>query len=153
MRETLARWAAKIASTTLVATALSPLAALPAHAAATTVANNITTADLASVGLTKELLASDIAGTGVTVSNVTYLGDPHQAGRVNITDGSIVSFNKGVIMSSGNIADIVGPNKSESTTGDMLGGQDADLTALIAASQTVYPMTYDAAVLEFDFVP
>lgn len=56
-------------------------------------------------------------------------------------------------MSSGNIADVVGPNQSDGITGDMGGPADADLNNLIANTQTINPVTFDAASLEFDFVP
>jgi len=98
-------------------------------------------------------LAGDLAGPGVTVSNVTYKGANAQAGRIHVLDPAVVSFNDGVIMSSGNIADVAGPNKSDGITGDMAGPADADLNTLIANTQTVNPVTFDAASLEFDFVP
>ena len=72
---------------------------------------------------------------------------------MHIADPAVVSFNDGVILSSGYVADVVGPNKSESTTGDMGGPNDPQLDALIANTQTVNPRTFDAASLEFDFVP
>lgn len=124
-----------------------------AHAATVTVPNGITTTDLAAVGMSPALLAGDLAGAGVTVTNVKYTGANAQAGRVHAVDPAVVSFNDGVILSSGNIADVTGPNKSDGITGDMAGAPDADLNALIANTQTVYPVTFDAASLEFDFVP
>ena len=133
---------------------------LRAGAALATVANGLTTTDLNAIGMTADMLATDLAGTGVSVSNVTFKGAYAQAGRIHLADPAVVSFNDGVILSSGNIADIAGPNKSDGITGDMAGqlgvnagAADTDLTALIAGSQTVNPMTYDATVLEFDFVP
>lgn len=121
--------------------------------AAATVADGITTTDLAAVGMTPAALAGALVGPGVTVSNVTYSGAPAQAGSIHVVDPAVVSFNDGIIMSSGNIADVVGPNKSDGITGDMAGPDDADLNALIANTQTVNPITFDAASLEFDFVP
>ena len=141
-----------IALTTLV-TALVAFPALPAHAALATVANAITTSDLNTVGATPLTLAQSLAGPGISISNATFTGDKTQAGTISVSDPSIVSFNSGVIMSSGNVADIVGPNKSESTTGDFNGPGDQDLDQLIAATQTVFPATYDATTLQFDFVP
>lgn len=140
------------AATALVSSALV-VAAAPAHAAAATVANGITTHDLTTVGTTPLALAQELAGSGVTVSNVVYSGSSVQAGTIDLLDPAVVSFNHGVILSSGSIGDVVGPNKSDGITTDTQGPADADLTALIAASQTVDPTTYDAAVLAFDFVP
>ena len=121
--------------------------------AAATVGNGITTADLASVGVTPAALAASLVGDGVTVSNVSYTGAAAQAGTIHVVDPAVVSFNDGIILSSGDIANIVGPNSSDGITGDMGGGDDADLNALIADTQTVNPITFDAASLEFDFVP
>ena len=125
----------------------------PAQAATVTIPNSIQTTDLNSVGTTPQSLATEIAGLGVTVSNVVYKGSNAQAGTIDVVDPQVVAFNHGVILSTGNIADVVGPNKSESITGDMGGSHDADLDALIAGSQTVNPVTFDTASLEFDFVP
>lgn len=121
--------------------------------AAATVADGITTTDLAAVGMSPAALAAALVGPGVTVSNVTYSGADAQAGSIHVVDPAVVSFNDGIILSSGDIADVVGPNKSDGITGDMAGPADPDLNALIADTQTVYPMTFDAASLEFDFVP
>jgi len=127
--------------------------ASPALAAAASVGNGITTTDLSAPGMTPLALATALVGTGVTVSNATFTGLPGQAGLVHVVDPAVVSFNDGVILSSGNVADIVGPNKSDGTTGDMGQPGDSDLDAIITGTQTVDPHTYDAAVLEFDFVP
>jgi hypothetical protein len=105
------------------------------------------------LGTTPESLAAELAGPGVTISNIQYKGSNAQAGTIDIVDPNVVAFNHGVILSTGNIADVVGPNKSESITGDMGGSNDTDLDALIANSQTVNPVTYDATSLEFDFTP
>lgn len=121
--------------------------------AAATVGNGITTADLTSPGITPSALASSLVGTGVTISNVTYSGAATQAGSLHVVDPAVVSFNDGIILSSGDVANIVGPNSSDGITGITTGAADADLTALIADTQTVNPVTYDAASLELDFVP
>ena len=126
---------------------------VPAGAALATVGNGLVTTDLSAVGMSPDSLAATLVGPGVSVSNVVYTGANAQAGLIHLVDPAVVSFNDGVIFSSGNIADVVGPNKSDGITGDMAGPDDADLNALIANSQTVNPITFDAAKLEFDFVP
>lgn len=140
----------------LLALALGGLG-LPRPAGAATapvvVGNGLTTTDLSAVGMTPAGLAAALVGPGVSVSNVQYAGANAQAGLIHLVDPAVVSFNDGVILSSGNIADVVGPNKSDGITGDMAGPADADLNALIANTQTVNPVTFDRAVLEFDFVP
>jgi len=132
---------------------LVALPATAASAATTTVGKSVTTTDLNAVGMSPGTLAADLAGSGVTVSNVTYSGANAQAGRIHAADPAVVSFNDGVIMSSGHIADVGGPNKSDGITGDMGGPADGDLNTLIANTQTVNPVTFDAASIEFDFVP
>ena len=137
-------------ASTVVATNVS---APPAGAAVASVPNGITTTDLTAPGSSAAALAQALVGTGVTVSNAVFHGNPAQGGTMHVADPAVVSFNDGVILSSGYVADVVGPNKSESTTGDMGGPNDPQLDALIANSQTVNPRTFDAASLEFDFVP
>src|SRR5450631_1098247 len=139
----------RVVSTVLAAVLLSGVGvsvAQPSAGAATpTVGNGLTTTDMNAVGMTAASLASSLVGPGVTVSNATFTGSNVQAGLVHIVDPAVVSFNDGVIMSSGNIADVVGPNKSESTTTDLNGPGDPTLDALIQNTQTVVPATYDAA--------
>ena len=53
----------------------------------------------------------------------------------------------GVVLSSGAIANTIGPNSSDAITTAFGGAGDADLTALSG-----FP-TFDAAVLEFEFIP
>jgi len=144
---------ARLASVALIATALVGTSVSPAQAATATVGNGLTTTSLAAVGMSPTSLASALVGPGVTVSNVSYTGANAQAGTIHVVDPAVVSFNDGVILSSGDIADVVGPNKSDGITGDMAGPADADLNTLIANTQTVNPMTYDATTLSFDFVP
>ena len=143
---------ALISAAAVVASSLVFQAA-PAHAAVASVPNGIVTKDLNTVGVTANSLAQELAGAGVTVSNVTFTGGNSQAGTIDIADPQVVSFNHGIILSSGDVSNAVGPNKSDSITGYIGGGEDTDLTALIANTATVNPMTYDATTLSFDFVP
>jgi uncharacterized repeat protein (TIGR01451 family) len=97
-------------------------------------------------GITPEDLAEALAGAGVAVSNVTYVGANVAAGSFSGGTG-IVGFEEGILLSSGDIANVVGPNEVDDiTTNNDLPG-DEDLTALSG-----FP-TNDASVLEFDFVP
>src|SRR3972149_4519331 len=63
--------------------------------------------------LTPNDLATQLGGAGVTVSNVTYAGADVAAGRFTGGTG-IIGFDAGVVLSSGDIADTVGPNSSDS---------------------------------------
>lgn len=102
------------------------------------------TVDMGSQTATQ--VAKSLVGSGVTISNVTFKGDQLAGGTFS---GALatVGFNEGVILSTGNIADSVGPNEGDSTTTQFLTPGDADLTTLSG-----FP-TLDATVLEFDFVP
>jgi alpha-tubulin suppressor-like RCC1 family protein len=105
----------------------------------------LVTQDL-SQDLTAQDLASTLVGPGITVSNVTYTGAPVAGGTFTGGTG-IIGFESGIILSSGAVAGVVGPNNTTAfTLGNGTAG-DTDLAALSGSS------TYDAAVLEFDFVP
>jgi hypothetical protein len=92
-----------------------------------------------------DLVNSIVAGGGVGVSNVTYSGDTICAGTFTGGTG-IVGFETGLILSTGNVNDALGPNIAANTSGDCSGLGDPDLDALIPGFTT-----QDASVLEFDF--
>ena len=105
-------------------------------------------------GATAAQIAQTIAGSGVSVSNVTFAGTENAAGL--LTNGtSAVGFDSGVVMGTGSVQSnpdelikgVEGPNEdSGNTTVNGTAGA-ADLSALAGFD------TFDAAVLEFDFVP
>jgi hypothetical protein len=96
--------------------------------------------------LTPAQIAAALVGPGVTVNNVTHTGDPTAAGTYSGGAAS-VGFD-GVVLSSGNIVNTVGPNNvSSSTTTSFGGAGDGDLSGLSGFT------TFDASILEFDFVP
>jgi hypothetical protein len=105
----------------------------------------IGTTDL-SGALTPTDLANTLAGVGVSVSNVTYVGADEAAGQFTGGNG-IVGFDEGVILSSGKVADVVGPNNDDGKTTSFGNAGDTDLDSLSGFN------THDAAVLQFDFVP
>lgn len=95
--------------------------------------------------LTPTDLANQLAGAGVTISNVTYVGSATSAG--SFTGGAAaVGFAEGVVLSTGN-ADIGSANTSDSTTEYASLSGDADLDALGVGQ------TQDTTVLEFDVTP
>jgi hypothetical protein len=85
------------------------------------------------------------------VSNVTYAGADDASGTFTggstIGGGSGIGFDGGVILSSGRVQDVVGPNNDSGLTFDQLTAGDTDLDTLSGF------VTEDAAVLEFDFTP
>jgi plastocyanin len=109
-------------------------------------AGGIVTESLAGGSLTPSALVTALVGGGVTTSNVTYVGANVAAGTFSGGAG-IVGFDSGVILSTGDVANVVGPNQLDDVTTINGTAGDAQLTALSTFA------TFDAAVLEFDFTP
>ena len=95
-------------------------------------------------GFTAQQLGNNLAGNNVNVFNASISGDPDQYGQFDFV-GTGLGLNSGVILSTGDIADAIGPNSSGSTSSNMGGPGDADLSALAGFN------TNDAVVFEFDF--
>jgi hypothetical protein len=105
-------------------------------------------------------LANVIKGTGIqSFSNVTLTGKigagttkgsgSSSAGTFGGGEG-IIGIKQGVVLSSGGVQDVVGPNSSPSITQANGTGGDAHLAALIDAPVETLN---DKTVMEFDFVP
>ncbi|HWK80248.1 MAG TPA: choice-of-anchor L domain-containing protein, partial [Thermomicrobiales bacterium] len=90
--------------------------------------------------------AAIIAGVGVTVSNVQFAGHSSQLGSFS-GGTSGIGIDTGIVLSTGMVASVVGPNTSGSTGSAIGGSGDAQLDALAGIA------THDAAVLSLDFVP
>lgn len=90
-------------------------------------------------------LASEIVGSGVSVSDVNYAGDPHAAGQFSDLPG--VGFGSGVVLSTGLARDVLGPNRSSDDSSDLLMPGDP------ALDQMVSDTSHDASALSFTFVP
>jgi hypothetical protein len=115
-------------------------------------------------GASADGLAQSLAGEGVTISNVSFTGAGRAAGTFGGGEG-IIGFDSGVILDSGKVQTVAsdppcsrgveGPNNCHELGGPDGGSNstsfgnpgDADLTALSGFG------TFDAAILEFDFVP
>lgn len=97
---------------------------------------------------TPAVLVDTMLGTGVTASGITYSGYPFATGTFNGALSNI-GFNSGAFLCTGDINMAVGPNNSGSLSlgGSMVPCTDPQLNALGTTT------LYDAAVLEFDFVP
>jgi hypothetical protein len=91
-------------------------------------------------------IASFLTGFGVTISNVTYTGDTNAIGYFGATNTTL-NMPAGLVMTTGNITEVIGPNISSSMGIDNGAPGDSDLTTLIGCQ------TFNAAVLEFDCVP
>jgi len=94
-----------------------------------------------------QVLANSIQGTGVTISNVTYVGITGQGGTFTggLSSNTGLQFDSGIILTSGSALDAPGPNVSDSQSTSTGTGGDASLNALVGGG------TLDRNVLEFDF--
>lgn len=110
-------------------------------------AAGLSTQDLTQ-GVTPAQMAQTLAGAGVTVSNVVYTGADSAAG-VFSGGTDILGFESGIILSSGIIRNVIGPNSTGDITSDNLTPGDAGLDELTGDGNA----TQDAAILSFDFVP
>ena len=101
-----------------------------------------------SDGTTAAQLASALVGPGVTVDSVAFTGDAGAAGLFDDPAAS-VGLSRGVVMSSGLVHDVIGPNESSNTGEDLGQPGDSQLDALLPSGQT----TQDAASLTVEFTP
>ena len=88
-----------------------------------------------------------LLGSCVTASNITFVGAARSAGTFNGA-GTTFVLQSGVVLTSGQASIAVGPDNANSTGFANARAGDPDLQILASNFQT-----YDAAILEFDFVP
>ena len=86
-----------------------------------------------------------LVGPGVEVDNAVLTAAPGAAGLFTGGTG-ILGIGQGLVLSSGSITTLVGPNLADDTSFDNSAPGDADLDGLIPGYTT-----YDATILEFDF--
>ncbi|RLD43990.1 MAG: hypothetical protein DRI86_08615 [Bacteroidetes bacterium] len=94
-----------------------------------------------------QLIQQVLIGYGVTVSNVTFTGDPIAIGKFSNGSTTNMGLYSGVLMTTGNANLAIGPNNSSSSGFDNTGVSDPQLASLVTTAIN------DAAVFEFDFVP
>ncbi|MCE2495974.1 MAG: choice-of-anchor L domain-containing protein [Flavobacteriales bacterium] len=106
----------------------------------------LTTMNVAPYNSVQYLVDSVLIGQGIQTSNITFLGAPHAIGFFDGTNSNI-GLDSGIVITTGDIANAVGPNNigSQSTSNNLPG--DAQLDLLTTNT------TNDASVLEFDFIP
>ncbi len=105
----------------------------------------ITTLDLTQ-GITPTALVAELIDTSasnITYSNISYRGVNSAAGIFQGGDADGLGISRGILLTSGRASNAIGPNKCYKTTAVNQQPGDAQLSA----------GNYDAAVLEFDFVP
>lgn len=92
-------------------------------------------------------LVQMLVGDSVPIENVKYTGKAEARGAFSGGTG-IIGFEKGIVLSSGDIQNVVGPNENDGISSGFGTPGDTDLSNLISGAET-----NDAAVLEFDFIP
>jgi hypothetical protein len=115
--------------------------------AAITSVPGLITQNKSVAGVNNNTLVAKIVGPGISYSNVTYRGTKGSAGFFS-NGSSIIGIPQGVILSTGEIHNVIGPNVYDSISGYNGLPGDSDLDKLIPGLQT-----HDATVLQFDFKP
>lgn len=99
------------------------------------------------------VLAQTLVGPNIEVSNVQCAVLCSAAGWFS-SGSSVLGFDSGVVLGTGRVSDIVGPNDPSNTSTDNYGAGDPLLDALVPGGEPCpgnETRTCDAAVLEFDF--
>lgn len=103
------------------------------------------------------LVEEVLTGGGcLVVENVIYRGDPAALGYFKRKNNMDIGFSEGIMLLTGDSTNIYGPNNDTGPANDTDFNRpgDADLEALIPPDNQGFNIsTYDAAILEFDFVP
>ena len=92
-------------------------------------------------------MAQALVGSGISVSNATITNGTANAYGLFQANGAPIGINAGVVLTTGDINNIIGPNNSGSTTTNNFGAGDPQLTALSGYN------TLDAVGFEFDLIP
>jgi hypothetical protein len=119
--------------------AVSPFAVSPTHP------DVLQTQDLGGDLTLEDIIAALVGTSSIAISNVRFTGSDSALGV--FTGGTeIIGFEQGIVLSSGRVASVVGPNQDDAMTWNHGRPGDLDLDSLIPAFQTE-----DACILEFDF--
>ena len=107
----------------------------------------VTGTSMSPLGLVQNILL----GPGVTVSNILYNGSPAALGSFQASSTNL-GIDEGVVLTTGTVIDNgdgpQGPNNQAGAGMDNNVGGSALLSGLIGGAQT-----YNASILEFDFIP
>lgn len=135
----------KFVQTTIAAAIVAglALAAAPAHSALVVTPLNGSTVTANSMA--NSLLSG---GSGITINSVTYTGANGASGLFSGGTG-IIGFESGIVLTSGSVDNVVGPNNSDSASVSLGLAGDASLNGILPSGQ----QTFDASVLEIRFTP
>jgi hypothetical protein len=96
----------------------------------------------------QQYISTILGGNCLSISNVTFTAGSEAAGRFSNAQG--IGLNSGVLITTGKTSNVL--DSIVNNTGFMGLPGDSDITALAQASESPWILSYDAAVLEFDFV-
>lgn len=102
----------------------------------------------------QQLIENILVNSGcVSVSNFSATGGNFSAGEISFgyfnANGSVFPFQEGIVLSTGKLSSVIGPNTNFSDSGIGMGWNgDSDLNTALSLSNT-----FNATVLEFDFIP
>ena len=97
-----------------------------------------------------QLVQNVLLGTGVDVSNISYSGATSAIGTFNATNASI-GIDEGIIMTTGTIHQ--GPDGPHGPNNKANAGMDNNASGYGQLTNLVGETTYNATLLEFDFIP
>ena len=105
----------------------------------------LSTDDLSKNLTLEDIIAALVGSSSIAITNVSFTGSDSALGTFTGGTG-IIGFEQGIVLSTGLVENVVGPNSGDGTGyGHALPG-DADLDSLIPGFETE-----DACILEFDF--
>ncbi|MBN3036747.1 MAG: choice-of-anchor L domain-containing protein [Bacteroidales bacterium] len=112
------------------------------------VTGNVSTAQVQIIsGLPASALADTLCGIAVSFSNATLMGADVAFGAFSGGGTTNLGINDGIVLCSGSVEIIPGPNNTGSAGFNNGMNGDPDLTVLATMP------TYDAVILEFDVIP
>lgn len=96
-----------------------------------------------------ELVWRDLIGpnSGLKIINIKYRGAPYSIGKFSTEESEHIDIKNGIILSTGYAKDAAGPNTKGGVGEPLYQLGDRQLTRLANNA------TFDACILEFDFVP
>ncbi|MEI8203652.1 MAG: choice-of-anchor L domain-containing protein [Bacteroidota bacterium] len=100
-----------------------------------------------NTSLTTNQMIQNFVGTGVTVSNITYTGGAASRGSFSNGNTTNLGLTSGILLCTGAASTIPNPASFFMSTNLGLPG-DANLNSINNGC-----LTYDASILEFDFIP
>ena len=113
---------------------------------------------LSTVGMQAQLVVDEnatnaemvslIEGTGLTISNFTITaGNNQQYGTFTYTPDGVLGLDQGIMLSTGDLDQAVGPNDQDDASINQPNYTDPDITMISPLASN------DAVVIEFDVVP